>query len=178
MIKEVIVVEGKDDIAAVKAAVDAQVFATGGTWFGKKTLDQLREMGKRNGIILLTDPDYAGDKIRFRISRAVPGCKHAFLPQTYAIKKGDIGVENASTEAIREAILRARPMLMEERTEFTRSELYRDGLTGPNSQERREAVGNLLGIGYGNGKQFLERLNHFGITREEYEKALEEIQGE
>ena len=178
MIKEIIVVEGKDDIAAVKAAVDAQVFATGGLWFGKKTLERLKKMGERNGIILLTDPDYAGDKIRSRIAWAIPGCKHAFMPREYAIRKGDIGVENASKEAIKEALLKAHPMMMKKRETFTLAMLYAHGLIGPNSNERREKMGKILGIGYGNGKQFLERLNHFGIGEKEYAQALEEMNRE
>ena len=44
--------------------------------------------------------------------------------------------------------------------------------------EKRARVGALLGVGYGNGKQFLKRLNHFGITRSEWEKALEACQKE
>jgi ribonuclease M5 len=32
-----------------------------------------------------------------------------------------------------------------------------------------------LGIGYANGKSFVQRLNKFGITKEEFIKALEEI---
>ena len=36
MIKEVIVVEGKDDITAVKAAVECEVIATGGFRFSDK----------------------------------------------------------------------------------------------------------------------------------------------
>ena len=30
----------------------------------------------------------------------------------------------------------------------------------------------VLEIGYGNGKQFLYRLNHYGITRDAYEEAV------
>ena len=37
-------------------------------------------------------------------------------------------------------------------------------------------MGQLLGIGYGNAKQFLSRLNNYGVTREEFEKALKEIE--
>ena len=33
-------------------------------------------------------------------------------------------------------------------------------------------IGAKLGIGYGNGKQFLYRLNHYGITRDAYEEAV------
>ena len=80
MIKEVIVVEGKDDVTAVKAAVDAEVITTHGFGFGKKLLNTLKELQKRRGIIIFTDPDHTGEKIRRDIERAVPGAKHAFSP--------------------------------------------------------------------------------------------------
>lgn len=175
MIQEVIVVEGRDDITAVKQAVEAEVIAVGGSRFGEKTLRQLKNIAMRRGMILLMDPDYAGDRIRERISRAIPDCKHAFLPREEAIKDGDIGVENARAEAIRRAIEKARPMTMEAKETFTYGRLYRDGLIGENGKQRRHRMGEILGIGYGNGKQFLQRLNHFGIEEEEYEKALEDI---
>ena len=40
---------------------------------------------------------------------------------------------------------------------------------------RRAAIGAKLGIGYGNGKQFLYRLNHYGITRDAYEEAVNSL---
>ena len=53
------------------------------------------------------------------------------------------------------------------------ADLVRHGLSGfPNSADKRAAVGAALGIGYGNGKQFLYRLNHYGISRDEYEQAV------
>ena len=33
----------------------------------------------------------------------------------------------------------------------------------------------VLGIGYGNAKQFLNRLNNYGVSREEFEKALSNL---
>ena len=33
----------------------------------------------------------------------------------------------------------------------------------------------ILGIGYGNAKQFLNRLNNYGVSREEFEKSLETL---
>ena len=50
------------------------------------------------------------------------------------------------------------------------------GLVGQaDSSQRRDKLGKALGIGYGNGKIFLQRLNKFGVTREEFERALQEI---
>lgn len=177
MIKEVIVVEGKDDITAVKAALDAEVIATGGFGYKKEFIKTLINLADRRGIIILTDPDYAGEQIRKDLSKHIKSCKHAFLPQGKALKKGDIGVENASKEDIIEAILKARPINIEKTSEFTKDEIIGLGLAGgENSSEKREKIGAILGIGYSNSKQFLNRLNNFGVTREEFEKALERIE--
>ena len=43
MIKEVIVVEGKDDISAVKKAVDAEVIATNGYGFPKGVVEKIKD---------------------------------------------------------------------------------------------------------------------------------------
>ncbi len=177
MIKEIIVVEGKDEIAAVKSAIEAEVIATGGFGYDRKFIENLKVIAEKRGIIILTDPDHAGENIRKELSKHIKNCKHAFLPQGKAFKKGDIGVENATKEDIIEAIRKARPVISEKRKEFSKEDLIRQGLIGTtNSKEKREKLGDILGIGYCNGKQFLNRLNNFGITREEFLKALERIE--
>lgn len=176
MIKEVIVVEGRDDIISVKAAVDAEVIATGGYGYGKKLIHTLKEISKRRGIIILTDPDYAGEKIRRDLAKHIPNAKHAYLPQGKALKKGDIGVENGTKEDILEALNKARPNLVEKKITFTKEDLLGLGLVGaPSSADKRERLGNHLGIGYANGKQLLHRLNSLGVTKEEFIKAIEEL---
>ena len=67
MIKEVIVVEGKDDITAVKAAVECEVIATGGFRFSDKFIERLRFIQKQKGIIVLTDPNLLAILKDFRI---------------------------------------------------------------------------------------------------------------
>ncbi|WP_353095568.1 ribonuclease M5 [Tissierella praeacuta] len=176
MIKEVIVVEGKDDITVVKAALDAEVIATGGFGYNKNFIRTLKNIAEKRGIIILTDPDYAGEQIRRDLVKHIKNCKHAFLPQGKALKKGDIGVENANKEDIIEAIKKARPNSIERTEEFTKEEIIALGLAGgEKSREKREELGYILGIGYANSKQFLNRLNNFGITRKEFEEALERI---
>ena len=54
MIKEIIVVEGKDDIRAVKNAVDAEVIATGGYGYSKELINRLKKISERRGVIILT----------------------------------------------------------------------------------------------------------------------------
>ncbi len=175
-LKEVIVVEGKDDIAAVKKAVDAEIIATHGWGFPTGVMERILFASKRCGIIVLTDPDFAGEKIRSRISEAIPEAKHAFLPREEAIKDDDIGVENASPMAIVQALSHVRESVSREIDEFTYSDIAKNALTGMSFSKRlRNELGKKLGIGYGNSKQFLSRLNKYGVTREEFESALDEI---
>jgi len=179
LIREVIVVEGKDDITAVKAAVDAEVIATGGFAYSREFIRTLQKIGEKRGIIILTDPDYAGEQIRRDLAKHLKNCKHAFLPQGKALRKGDIGVENAAKDDIIRAIEKARPSHVDRSKEFTKKDLIDRGLSGgPNSREKRESLGETLGIGYSNSKQLLNRLNNFGIGRQEFELALERIEKE
>lgn len=87
MIKETIVVEGKDDIANVKRAVDCEMIATNGLGFGKDLINRLIEINDRCGIIILTDPDYAGKRIRARLARHIPTAKHAYIDRKKLSKR-------------------------------------------------------------------------------------------
>lgn len=177
MLKEIIVVEGKDDVAAVKRAVDAQVYTTNGYAFNEKTIKTLIELQKRRGLIILTDPDYQGERIRRILTKRIPDSKHAFIPREYAERSGNIGVENAEPEAIREAIKKARPRIVDREETFDKNDLVSFGLIGAkDSSLKRERLGKLLGIGYANGKQLLLRLNNLGISKEEFLRAMERIE--
>jgi len=176
-IQELIVVEGVDDVAAVKKAVQAEVLPVHGFAVRSAvTLEKIRFASERVGVIVLTDPDYAGRQIRETIEKAVPRVKHAYISRTEGTKGDNIGVENATPESIRAALEKARYKLVEERQEFTLKDMDYYGLSGDaGSRDLRQAVGGRLRIGYGNTKQFLARLNHYNITREELEKALDGI---
>jgi ribonuclease M5 len=55
--------------------------------------------------------------------------------------------------------------------------MFANGLSGDaSSAYKRDALGAELGIGYGNAKRLLQRLNDYGVTREEFEAALAQIE--
>jgi len=175
-IKEVIVVEGRDDVTAVKRAVDAELITTHGFGLSEETLGLIEEAQKKCGVIIFTDPDYAGEKIRERITKRIKGCKHAFLPREEATKRGNIGIENATPENIIAALSKVRTLIEESSDEFSKSDLIRNDLVGQaDASSRRDRLGKILGIGYANAKQFLRRLNHYGITREEFDNAVDQL---
>ena len=177
MIKEVIVVEGRDDTVAIRRAVEADTIETGGSAINETTLKKIELAHERRGVIILTDPDHAGERIRKIVANRVPGCKHAFLTKSGATYRGDIGVENASPESIREALSRVRSEMGMGQGMIEWSDLIDAGLIcHPAAAERRKIMGELLGIGYCNGKQFFKRLTVFKISREEFLNALERLE--
>ncbi len=175
-IKEIIVVEGRDDTAAIKRAVDAQTIETHGYGIKKQTWKLIEKAYRERGIIIFTDPDYAGMEIRRRLTEAFPGAAQAYLSRSDAVKAGDIGIENANPESIRQALKKARCTQEEQQDEFSMDDLIKYGLTAdPEAADRRDRLGKRLGIGYGNSKAFLNRLNRFGVTRDEFLKQLREL---
>lgn len=176
MIKETIVVEGKNDAAAVRRAVEADIIITSGFGINRPILERISTAQRKNGVIVLTDPDFMGEKIRKIISDRIKGVKHAFIPREDAREGGDIGVENAAPESILRALSMAKCEVAEVQENFNREDMVYYGLTGTdNAAGLRNRLGALLGIGYGNTKQFVSRLNKYGISRDELEAALEKI---
>jgi ribonuclease M5 len=179
MLKETIVVEGKNDAAAVRRAVDADIIITSGFGINKGILDRIKTAQEKNGVIVLTDPDFMGEKIRKIISDRVKGVRHAFIPKEEAQAEGDIGVENAVPESILRALSMAKWELEEVRIIFSGMDLMHYGLSGnDNAASLRNSLGSALGIGYANSKQFVNRLNKYGISRDELEAALGKIMDE
>lgn len=177
-IKEIIVVEGKDDTTAIKRAVDADTIETNGSAVSEETIEKIKLAAEKRGVIIFTDPDYPGERIRRIISEKIPNCKHAFLPKIEALPKSGkgIGVEHATPENIRKALKGAHYMEEEPEEVITKEDLIYFRLIGDTlSSRRREKLGNLLKIGYTNGKQLHKRLLMFQISRESFLEAMEQI---
>ena len=179
MIQEVIVVEGRQDIAAVKRAVEAEVIATGGFALGDRCMERITQAYQKRGIIILTDPDSAGERIRRYLTKKFPDAKHAFVPKAEATACNDIGIERSSPEAIRKALMKVRCQEWQPQEIFTWQDIMDAGLTGrTDASEVRARLGASLGIGYANAKNFLYRLNHYGVTREEFLEAVAALEEE
>ncbi len=167
-IKEIIVVEGRDDTNRVKEAVECDTFETNGSAITKKKIDRLKILAKNRGLIVLTDPDYAGKRIRNIIERAIPTAKHAYISNKKAVdKKGKIGIEAASKEDIILALEKCYTPLEEKKCDISNDLLIDLGLVGgATSKILRENLCEELNIEYTNAKQLLNKLNMYGITRE------------
>lgn len=175
-IKEIIVVEGRDDTAALKRAGDFVTIETHGYGIQQETYELMDKAYKEVGLVIFTDPDHAGENLRKKLLLRYPLSKQAFLAKEDAMDKGDIGVENAKAKDIIEALEKAKVAFLFGDGGYSKKDLFQCGLVGrPKSAERRRQVGKNLGIGYGNSKILLEKLNQFNIDKEEFYEAVRTI---
>ncbi|MEX2803569.1 ribonuclease M5 [Streptococcus sp. H31] len=179
-IQEVLVVEGKDDTVNLRRFYDVDTYETRGSALTDADLERLERLNDLRGIIVFTDPDYSGERIRKRIMQAIPTAKHAFLNPDEAKPKSkskghSLGVEHAGFDALQKALAGVVGCFDDENHfDISKADLIRLGLlTRTDSRRRREFLGQQLRIGYTNGKQLLKRLELFGITLEDVEKAME-----
>ncbi|PKK40706.1 Ribonuclease M5 [Clostridiaceae bacterium JG1575] len=173
MIEEIIVVEGRDDVTAVKRAVNAEVIAVHGFGITEEHFCRIERAAQNRGVIVLTDPDFAGETIRRRIEARIPTVRHAYISRDEGTKGEDVGVENASPAAIIGALEKAHAKTTQARAEFGPEDLMAADLLGHDqAKARRALLGAALGIGYGNARQMLSRLNHYGISRAAFDAAV------
>ena len=78
-IKEVIVVEGKDDVSALRKAVEADILITTGLGLTVAKIEEIKKLAERRGVIVFTDPDFPGGKIRRILKEHVPNCMRPII---------------------------------------------------------------------------------------------------
>ncbi|AIG65165.1 ribonuclease M5 [Weissella tructae] len=183
MIKEVIVVEGKADTQAIRRVVDAETIETNGSALSEETQRLIKQAAQTRGIIVFTDPDFNGERLRKIITNIVPDAKHAFLTKDEAgrqIKHHSLGIEYATDDTLIHALSELSTVAAETyQSDITKADLMRLGLlAGPAAAQNRQAIAEALNLGYVNGKQLLKRLEMFGITYAELEQTLTEIRKE
>ena len=175
----VVVVEGRDDTKRLKQFFPGiETIETNGSEVSDQTLAEIKKLAKTREIIIFTDPDYNGERIRRLVTNAAPNAKQAFITRKEGepTKRGNsLGVEHASKEALVRALGDLHEVQAVE-SDITREKYDDLGLAAsPEARLLREKVGIKLGIGYGNSKQFLKRLKMFGITYKELKRAVEDV---
>lgn len=191
----VLVVEGKYDAARLSHLTDAMILLTDG--FGiykdKKRQQLLKALAKKNGLILFTDSDAAGFRIRTYITNLV-GAEHvvqAYVPAIHGKEKrkpqpgkeGLLGVEGVDDaivlQALKDALgpeadAAAAPKAAGRAITYT--DLYNWKLSGtPGSAERKYALLNALGLPPRlSKKELVEALNRL-YSFEELDKRQAEI---
>ena len=190
----VLIVEGKYDAARLSHLTDAMILLTDGfaIYKDKKRQQLFKALAKKNGLILLTDSDAAGFRIRTYITNLVgeKNVVQAYVPAIHGKEKrkpqpgkeGLLGVEGVD-DAILLQILKdalgeeasGEPVRPEGR-QITYTDLYDWGLSGTaGSAERKAALLNRLGLPPRlSKKELVEALNRL-YSFEQLDEMLREI---
>lgn len=152
-VKEVIIVEGNYDKIKLSGFIESPIFVTNGfgVFNNKGRAEAIKTFAKTTGIVILTDSDSAGLKIRAYIKQLVKEGKvlDAFVPEVLGkerrkkigAKEGLLGVEGISQEVIMEALKKSGATICgvaeEKRSsrQVTKADLYALGLSGRENSE-------------------------------------------
>ena len=177
-LRRAVIVEGKYDKIKLSSLLDTVIITTDG--FGiykdKEKTELIRTLASTCGIVILTDSDSAGLKIRNHIKGC---CKNGdiinvFVPQIKGKEKrkakggkeGLLGVEGVSDEVIINAIRKSGAEIIGEENniperKITKADLFVLGLTGTeNSEINRKKILKKLGLpSYLSTNAFLTAIN-------------------
>lgn len=181
-IKEVIIVEGKYDKIKLDSIIDAFVIVCDG--FGifrqKEKMNMLRSLAEKRGIIIFTDSDSGGFKIRSYIKGCIDNkyIKNAYIPDVFGKEKrkskpgkeGKLGVEGIEKEIILKALSDAGATVDNSGEDpVTAADLYELGLYGrDNSHIRRAEFQAQLDLPRRLSKRDLLMVINSRFTREEF----------
>ena len=175
-IKQIIVVEGKNDTNVLKSHFECDTIETSGTHLSQSVLETLKEIHRSRGIIVFTDPDYPGEYIRKRINEAIPNVKNAFIQKEVARTDKKVGVEHASKEELEKSLKHVFTYEANPQESLTYKEYIELGFVGmEDSADLREKVGNLLFVGKCNAKTLYKRINMLGLNKEQIKKVIEDL---
>jgi len=159
-LSQVVLVEGRYDKNKVSQIFDAVILEVNGfsIFKDREKAELIRRMALLRGVVVLTDPDSAGQMIRNQISRIANGGNiyHAYVPDLKGKEprkekpsgEGKLGVEGLDDDIIIEAVRRSGAMSQgtpDKTPSITKQDLYRLGLSGcANSREKRKALARRL----------------------------------
>lgn len=191
-IDRAVIVEGRYDKIKLNSVIDAVIIETDGFGIFNDREKQLfiRRLAAAKGLLILTDSDSAGFKIRSFLKSIVPAeqIKHAYIPDIFGkekrkaapSKEGKLGVEGVRPEIILEALEKAGVLCEQTdslpRREITKLDFFEDGLTGgENSSELRAAFLQKNDLPERMTTNALLQAANIFMTYDEYKNCISEL---
>lgn len=190
-IKQAIVVEGKYDKIKLSSILDAVIIVTNGfrIYKDEEKLALIRYYAETTGIILLTDSDRAGFRIRNFIKGSVKNGRvyHVYAPDIYgkesrkekASAEGKLGVEGISKKLLLDAFAKAGITASDAEPNpdpITKADLFELGLSGcTHSSEMRRILQRHLGLPELLSASSLTEVLNTMMTKEKLTELLSEL---
>ncbi len=162
-LRQAVIVEGKYDAIKLSSILDALIITTDGfsVFKDKEKLELIRTMAKKTGIIIITDSDMAGFKIRNYIKGAITQGQiiNVYIPDIFGkekrkdspSKEGKLGVEGMEKQVILDALEKAGVLSditqPQNRKKVDKPLLFELSLTGAtDSSEKRRKLYKALSL--------------------------------
>lgn len=188
-IKEAVIVEGKYDKIRLSGILDAVIVETDGfaVFKDKEKQHLIRFLAEKRGIIIMTDSDSAGFKIRSFLKGIIKNdnVKNVYIPDIYGkekrktemSKEGKLGVEGMETKVIMEALEKAGILYNQndkkEGREITHTDFFEDGISGgENSSQIRKFFAKQLGLPELISSSALLKIINSYMTYDEYKDII------
>lgn len=191
-LKMPLIVEGKYDKITLENVVDTLIIPTNGfsIFKDRQKCQLIKTFAHRDGIIVLTDSDSAGNMIRAHIKNIAKDGKiiNVYVPQlkgkekrkSAPSKEGFLGVEGISKELLEQAFLKSGVLFdsnVQKGKKITKTDMFLNGLSGgtDSANKRKELLKYLNLPNNLSANAMLDILNTL-LSYEEFEKAVSECQ--
>jgi ribonuclease M5 len=168
-----VVVEGTHDESHLKQLYPhIHTISVGGSAVSEEVLKFLAAQEAQFDIVLLLDPDHAGERIRRIIAARLKNPKHIFLQKEKATNGKKIGVEHASKQYLDEAL--SHQISSASYHTLTTQDMVDLLLTGSAlAKKRRQHIATHFHLGNPNHKTLFKRLNMLGISKQQLKDILD-----
>lgn len=160
----IIVVEGESDKAFLSSFVKAYFFVTNGLDISKEKLEFLSLASKQKEIIVLTDNDVAGERIRNKINSVIKTAKNIKISGFSRKNYKKRGVAESSIEEITTLL---KPFSISTDFEIVDYELSTLISLNENPSKIKEEIIQKYHLLEGSNKSVENQLNILGIDKEE-----------
>ena len=191
-IKQAIIVEGNYDKIKLDQIVDATIVVVDGfmIYKNKKMQDMIKRLADASGVVIFTDSDMAGFRIRTFLKNILNGKKvyHAYIPDIIGkekrkdkpSKEGFLGVEGVSDDIIvkslKDALKDDFEVKNDNRRLVTKTDLFVDGFSGgENSAIYRQRLTDVLKLPHRISANMLIDVINKLYTYEEYKMIVSSV---
>ena len=191
-ITQPIIVEGKYDKITLSNVVDTLIITTNGfsVFKDKEKCELIRTLAKKDGVIVMTDSDSAGNLIRSYIKNIADGGKiiNIYVPlikgkekrKTGYSKEGFLGVEGMNKEILTQALKKSGVLCRQTEKnipKITKTDLYLLGLSGgEDSKLNRKQLLRFLDLPHNLTANAMLDVVNVLYTKDEFIKRVEECQ--
>ena len=165
----VLIVEGKDDVSYLSSFIDALFFTTQGYDLNKEKISFLSRASSKNKLIIFTDPDEAGERIRNKIKTSIKPIFEAKCEKITRKNKKKSGIAEMEKTAVVEALKDFTTTREISRYNYRLSSLIS---LSDNPGVTRQKIIDKYGLIYGNNSSVENQLNILKVTPQELEEFI------